>query len=151
MNKTPNLKDIESLVSNQTEVQPNGELPTLTPTLEIKITMSIGSKPTRNPLTIKYQLRVVEVMAISMMNAETQISMLMATYSPIHTVILAASMLATRAGAVATILTFSSQSRCAALAMAAKILLEIVMEKMVMETEMEEMAMVTELCLVSKN
>jgi len=86
-----------------------------------------------------------------MMNAETQISMLMATYSPIHTVILAASMLATRAGAVATILTFSSQSRCAALAMAAKILLEIVMEKMVMETEMEEMAMVAELYLVSKN
>jgi len=56
-------------------------------------------------------------------------------------------MLATRAGAVATILTFSSQSRCAALAMAAKILLEIVMEKMVME----EMAMVAELYLVSKN
>jgi len=151
MNKTPNLKDIESLVSNQTEVQPNGELPTLTPTLEIKITMSIGSKPTRNPLTIKYQLRVVEVMAISMMNAETQISMLMATYSPIHTVILAASMLATRAGAVATILTSSTPCRCAALAMVAKILLETVTEKMVMEMEMAmemAMAMVTETYLV---
>jgi len=104
--------------------------------------MSIGSKPTRNPLTIKYQLRVVEVMAISMMNAETQISMLMATYSPIHTVILAASMLATRAGAVATILTSSTPCRCAALAMVAKILLETVTEKMVMEMEMAmEMAM----------
>jgi len=151
MKKTPNLKDIESLVSNQTEVQPNGELPTLTPTLEIKITMSIGSKPTRNPLTIKYQLRVVEVMAISMMNAETQISMLMATYSPIHTVILAASMLATRAGAVATILTSSTPCRCAALAMVAKILLETVTEKMVMEMEMAmemAMAMVTETYLV---
>ena len=151
MNKTPNLKDIESLVSNQTEVQPNGELPTLTPTLEIKITMSIGSKPTRNPLTIKYQLRVVEVMAISMMNAETQISMLMATYSPIHTVILAASMLATRAGAVAMILTSSTPCRCAALAMVAKILLETVTEKMVMEMEMAmemAMAMVMETYLV---
>merc|ERR1712156_1161966 len=126
------------------------------PTLEI--TIPIGSKPTKNHLMIKYQLRVVEAMAISMMSAETQTSMPLAIYSVIHTVILAAFMLATKAGAVATRLTPSTPCRCAALAVVAKIPPETVTEIMVMETVMEEemdlameMAMVTEPYQVCKN
>ena len=138
------------------EAQLDGELPTLTLTLEI--TIPIGFKQTRNHLTIKYQLMVAEALTISTMNAETQTSMLMAIYSQIHTVILAAFMLATKDGAVATRLTPSTPCRCAALAVVAKIPPEMVTEITVMETvvEMEmdlamEMAMVMELCLASRN
>ena len=70
---------------------------------------------------VKYQQKVVEVMTISMMNAETQTSMLLATCSVIHTVILAIFILEMKAGAVTTTLMSSFLIRCAALAAVEKI------------------------------
>ena len=145
MNQTLNLEDTESLVSNPMEAQLDGELPTLTLTLEI--TIPIGFKQTRNHLTIKYQLMVAEALTISTMNAETQTSMLMATYSQIHMVILAAFMSATKVGAVATRLMSSTPCRCAALAVAEKIPPATVVTVTEMATEME-MEMVTEMAMV---
>merc|ERR1719270_1721052 len=89
-------------------------------TLTLEITIPIGSKQTWNHL-IKCQQRAVEVMTISMMNAETQTLMLMATCWVIHTVILAIFILEMKAGAVTTTLTYSFLIRCAALAAVEKI------------------------------
>ena len=143
MNQTTNLEDIESLVSNQMEVQLDGELTTLTPTLEIIILN--GFKPIWTPLMIKFQLKVVELIRISMMNAETQILMLMAICSLIHTVILAVFMLAMKAGAVATRLMPSTPCRCAALAVVARTPLATVREKV--KAKEKEKVMVKEMAV----